>query len=86
MKIPRSELPVITAVANTAPVKAVPDQPSGPAAAAGPRATATIPAPPGQGQAAAAPSGAGGGGARPQGDEVAAVPARANIGNWPDPM
>lgn len=83
MKIPRSELPVITAAVNTAPVKVVPDQPSGPAAAAGPRATATIPAPPGQGQAAAAPSGAV---SRAQGDEVAAVPARANIGNWPDPM
>ncbi|RAM35599.1 hypothetical protein [Arthrobacter globiformis] len=83
MKIPRSELPVITAAANTAPVKAVPDQPSGPAAAAGPRSTATIPAPPVQGSAAAASIGAGG---RDQGDEVAAVPARANIGNWPDPM
>ncbi|MDP9695561.1 UNVERIFIED_ORG: hypothetical protein J2X79_003138 [Arthrobacter globiformis] len=83
MKIPRSKLPVITAPVNTAPVKAVPDHPSGPAAAAGPRITATIPASPGHGPAAAAPSGAG---ARPQGDEVAAVPARANIGNWPDPM
>ncbi|MDQ0620445.1 hypothetical protein QFZ33_004469 [Arthrobacter globiformis] len=83
MKIPRSELPVITAAVNTAPVKAVPDQPSGPAATAGPRTTATIPASPVQGPAAAAPSGAG---ARPQSDEVAPVPARANIGNWPDPM
>jgi hypothetical protein len=83
MKIPRSERPVITAGVNTAPVKVVPDQPSGPAAAAGPRTTATIPAPAVQGPAAAAPTGAG---ARSQGDEVAAVPARANIGNWPDPM
>jgi hypothetical protein len=80
MKIPRSELPVITAAVNTAPVKAVPDQPSGPAAAAGPRTTATIPAPPGQGPAAAAPS------ARAQSDVVGAIAARANIGNWPDPM
>lgn len=63
MKIPRSELPVITAAVNTAPVKAVPDQPAGPAA-----------------------GGPGGAGTRPQGDENAAVPARANIGNWPDPM
>jgi hypothetical protein len=65
MKISRSELPVITAAVNTAPVKAVPDQPSGPAAGAGPSSTATVPA---------------------RGSEVAAVPARANIGNWPDPM
>ncbi|UKA53808.1 hypothetical protein LFT45_19190 [Arthrobacter sp. FW305-BF8] len=83
MKIPRSELPAITAAVKTAPVKVIPDQPSGPAAAAGPRKTATTQAPPGHGSAAAAPSGAG---ARAQGDEVAAVPARANIGNWPDPM
>jgi hypothetical protein len=64
MKISRSELPVITAAVNTAPVKAVPDQPSGPAAGAGPSSTATVSAR----------------------GEVAAVPARANIGNWPDPM
>lgn len=63
MKIPRSELPVITAAVNTAPVKAVPDHPPGPAAAA-----------------------PGAAGTRPQGDEAAAVPARADIGNWPDPM
>ncbi|MFE4544421.1 hypothetical protein [Arthrobacter sp. NPDC056727] len=35
MKIPRSELPVITAAVNTAPVKAVPDPPPGPALVAG---------------------------------------------------
>ena len=64
MKIPRSELPVITAAVNTAPVKAVPDQPSGLAAAAAPDAAAV----------------------RPQGDGSASVPARADIGNWPDPM
>jgi hypothetical protein len=63
MKISRSELPVITAAVNTAPVKAVPDQPPGPAAAA-PEAAAV----------------------RPQGDGLTAVPARADIGNWPDPM
>ncbi|MFE4833444.1 hypothetical protein ACFRAU_02050 [Arthrobacter sp. NPDC056691] len=62
MKIPRSELPVITAAVNAAPVKAVPDLTSGPAAVA---------------DAAAV---------RPQGDGVAPVPARADIGNWPDPM
>ena len=61
MKIPRTELPVITAAVNAAPVRAVPDQPSGPAAK-------------------------GGAGTRPQGDEIAAVPVRADIGNWPDPM
>ena len=60
MKIPRSELPVMTAAVNTAPVKAVPDPPPGPAAAAGES------------------------GARRQDKEV--VPARADIGNWPDPM
>jgi len=81
MKIPRSELPVITAAVNAAPAKVVPDQPSGPrssaAAPAGPRQS------PVQGPAAAAPGGAG---TRPPGGEVAAVPARADIGNWPDPM
>ena len=87
MKIPKSELPVITAAVNTSPVRAVPDQPPGPSAAAGPRSTATVPAGPiqgpVQGPAAAAPGGAG---PRPHGDEIAAVPARADIGNWPDPM
>jgi hypothetical protein len=63
MNISRSERPVITAAVNTAPVKAVPDQPSGPAAAAPDAATA-----------------------RPQGDGGASVPARTDIGNWPDPM
>jgi hypothetical protein len=63
MKIPRSELPVMTAAVNTAPVKAVPDQPSGPVAAAADAAAV-----------------------RPQGDGAAPVPARADIGNWPDPM
>ncbi|MET3932458.1 hypothetical protein ABIE00_000504 [Arthrobacter sp. OAP107] len=62
MNISRSELPVITAAVNTAPVKAVPDQPSGLAAAAAPDVAAV----------------------RPQGDAL--VPARADIGNWPDPM
>jgi hypothetical protein len=38
MNISRSELPVITAAVNTAPVKAVPAQPSGRAAAAAPAA------------------------------------------------
>ncbi len=81
MKIPRSELPVITAAVNAAPAKMVPDQPSGPGSSAavptGPRQS------PVQGPTAAAPGGAG---TRPPGDEVAGVPARADIGNWPDPM
>jgi len=62
MKIPRSELPVITAVVNTAPALAMPDPPSVPAAAAVESGT------------------------RPQDKDVTPVPARADIGNWPDPM
>lgn len=62
MKIPRSELPVIMAAVNTAPVKAVPDPPPGPAAAAGDSGT------------------------KQPDREATPVPARADIGNWPDPM
>jgi hypothetical protein len=85
MKIPRSELPVVTAAVNTAPVKAVPDPPSGRATAAGAsgmRQDKGIR----QDNATRQDRDTRQDRGTRQDKDATPVPARADIGNWPDPM